>query len=269
MGWREPPGGQLFNHIETFLEQTKVLKSIKKMTAVVYFPLSVKHNSVINQKCHFLYGQVKKNLQDDSCYNVYVVEVCLERKESEDRLELIGIVSSSHELSHYKPSQMWIQLNKSGHNISLLDVRLSGHFISLSETVLVLYEKSIVQSEIMQKTADWKMSQCLTELGSLLKNKQGLAISSDASSIEVVTTQYSVLNNSRLLLQLQQRAAQWKVLWKSTSDLVRFNLLFTMLVDLLLGFCFVGMFHSLGGTSKVLEIFLATVKVINSIEMKT
>nr|SVE74373.1 EOG090X0BA1 [Daphnia barbata] len=65
-----------------------------------------------------------------------------------------------------------------------------------------------------------------------------------------------------VVLQLRQRALQWKA-WKgSHSDLVSSNLLCMMIIDLILGFCFVKMFHSFGGANEVLEKFLESVKVI-------
>lgn len=227
--------------------------------AVVYFPLSA---DFLNQKCHFLYGQVKLNVQDESCVYLYVVEVCSKRETSDNRLQLLGTISSDDALQNRKSksSQVWIQLIKSGQqNASLIDVRLDGSVVQLSDTILVLYDRNIIQSEIVQKNADWKMSQCLTELGNLLNVKRGE--NKAVSSYQEVVIGDSLMNNFRLIVQLRQRSAQCKVWWTSSSQLVRFNLFLMMVIDLLLGFCFVAMFHSFGGTNKVLEIFLTSVKV--------
>nr|SVE94430.1 EOG090X0BA1 [Simocephalus serrulatus] len=73
----------------------------------------------------------------------------------------------------------------------------------------------------------------------------------------------SILNNSRVVQQLRQRVLQWKT-WRNVQqcEMAYYNLLLMMLLDLFLGFCFVKLFHSLGGPNQVLEIFLDSVKVI-------
>nr|SVE73128.1 EOG090X0BA1 [Ceriodaphnia reticulata] len=70
------------------------------------------------------------------------------------------------------------------------------------------------------------------------------------------------VNNSKVILQLRQRALQWTAWRKSTSELASNNLLLMMLLDLILGLCFAKLFHSLGGANEVLEMFLDSVKVI-------
>jgi hypothetical protein len=75
----------------------------------------------------------------------------------------------------------------------------------------------------------------------------------------------SVFNHSKVILQLRQRALQWRAWRSSQSELISTNLFLMMLIDLFLGFCFVNVFHSLGGANEVLEMFLESVKVFFSI----
>jgi hypothetical protein len=124
---------------------------------------------------------------------------------------------------------------------------------------LVLYDESFLQSEILERNEDWKNSKCLCELGSLLRLSHNIGVKGEEVSHQQITE--SVFNHSKVVLQLRQRALQWRA-WRSCrSELISTNLLLMMLIDLFLGFCFVRMFHSLGGANEVLEMFLESVKV--------
>lgn len=218
----------------------------------VFFPV----DAVTGHHC-LLYGRKKIYHNDPHCHAVYIT--CLHQK---GQLCLLGAFNTGEP----KPvsQSVWIQLKAESNCIRIVSAEVDQIQISLREIVLVLYDKSVVKSEVLRKNPNWESSQCLRELGDLL-SESGLLANWDetnsTSSVQPVSTLGSIGQLSKVLLQLQQRVIQFKVWRRSQSEMVLKNLVLMVIVDLLLGFGFLQLFHSIGGTGRMLETFLSSVKV--------
>lgn len=215
----------------------------------VYFPICPTTESKL------VYGAVKTNENYYNCINVY----CTSFERNQQQLDLLGTWNSDEP----RPSKqsIWIHFTTDKPLCTKVEsIFIDGVEIPLSRVVLILYDDTFLQSEIMQFNDDWKSSKCLNELCSLLKQKFCGNISRKEQHNEKLTD--SVLNNSKVVQQLRQRFLQWKT-WRNGKqyELAYYNLLLMMLVDLFLGFCFAKLFHSLGGPNQVLQIFLDSLKV--------
>lgn len=218
----------------------------------VYFPLSPSSASST------IYGAVKPNGNDNNCMNVYVVSF---EENAKHQFELLGTWNTD-DLPSDDSSSCWIQLVKESHYAKIKSVIIGGVYVPPSCVTLILYDETFLQSEILEKSEDWKNSKCLCQLGSFLRLKNNVTV--DRHKVLNEKVEDSIFNHSKVVLQLRQRALQWKAWRRSSQDLGSTNLLWMMVIDLVLGFCFVKMFHSLGGTTEVLEKFLKSVKVIAS-----
>lgn len=213
----------------------------------VYFPLSAPSNSSL------IYGVIRPNEQYPSSFNVYVVSF---EEDVHHQLELLGTWNSDRIQPRNQSS--WIEMTSQTFHSKIERVIINGRNVPLLRAVLVLYDETFIQSEILPFNLDWKSSKCLTELSNLLKAKNHI------NTVEVSPEEKlkdSVVNNSKLIKQLRQRSLQWRAWRKSNNDLAYYNLLLMMLCDLFLGFCFSNLFHMLGGPNEVLEMFLDLVKV--------
>nr|SVE79681.1 EOG090X0BA1 [Daphnia magna] len=216
----------------------------------VYFPLSPSSASST------IYGAVKPNGNDNSCMNVYVVSF---EENAKHQFEPLGTWNTD-DLPSDDSSSCWIQLVKESHYAKIKSVIIGGVYVPPSCVTLILYDETFLQSEILEKSEDWKNSKCLCQLGSFLRLKNNVTV--DRHKVPNEKVEDSIFNHSKVVLQLRQRALQWKAWRRSSPDLGSTNLLWMMVMDLVLGFCFVKMFHSLGGTTEVLEKFLKSVKLI-------
>jgi hypothetical protein len=215
----------------------------------VYFPI------IPTRKSGLIYGVVKPNESYYNCLNVYVVSF---EEDAVHQFEPIGTWNTEDNSSRNK-SPCWINLITENHHPKIESAVVAGVHVPTSQALLVLYDESFLQSEILERNEDWKNSKCLCELGSLLRLSHNIGVKGEEVSHQQITE--SVFNHSKVVLQLRQRALQWRA-WRSCrSELISTNLLLMMLIDLFLGFCFVRMFHSLGGANEVLEMFLESVKV--------
>lgn len=215
----------------------------------VYFPISP------TRKSGLIYGVVKPNESYCNCLNVYVVSF---EEDAVHQFQPLGTWNTEDNSSRNK-SPCWIHLITENHHPKIESAVVAGVHIPMSQALLVLYDESFLQSEILDRNEDWKTSKCLCELGSLLRLSHNIGGNQEEVSLQQITE--SIFNHSKVVLQLRQRALQWRA-WRSCqSELISTNLLLMMLIDLFLGFCFVRMFHSLGGANEVLEMFLESVKV--------
>nr|SVE76577.1 EOG090X0BA1 [Daphnia longispina] len=217
----------------------------------VYFPLSP------STKSGLIYGVVKSNESYYNCLNVYVVSF---EEDAVHQFQPLGMWNIE-DYSNRNTCSCWIHLITENHHPKIESVAVEGVHVSLSRVVLVLYDETFLQSEILDQNEDWKNSKCLCELDSLLRLKHNMSNVKQEKIINQKITE-SVFNHSKVILQLRQRALQWRAWRSSQSELISTNLFLMMLIDLFLGFCFVNVFHSLGGANEVLEMFLESVKVI-------
>lgn len=215
----------------------------------VYFPI------IPTRKSGLIYGVVKPNERYYNCLNMYVVSF---EEDVVHQFEPIGTWNTEDNSSRNK-SPCWINLITENQHPKIESAVVAGVHVPTSQALLVLYDESFLQSEILERNEDWKNSKCLCELGSLLRLSHNVGVKQEEVSHHQITE--SVFNHSKVVLQLRQRALQWRA-WRSCrSELISTNLLLMMLIDLFLGFCFVRMFHTLGGANEVLEMFLESVKV--------
>lgn len=215
----------------------------------VYFPICPSSESDL------VYGAVKPNENYYNCVNVYCTSFQKNKK-----LDLLGTWNCV-EPKPSKQSKVWIQFTTDNKLCTKVEsVFIDDVKIPLSRVVLILYDDTFLQSQIMQFNDDWTSSKCLSELCSLLRRKHCGDVPKRGQPHGKLTD--SILNNSRVVQQLRQRVLQWKT-WRNVQqcEMAYYNLLLMMLLDLFLGFCFVKLFHSLGGPNQVLEIFLDSVKV--------
>lgn len=216
----------------------------------VYFPLSPSSDSSI------IYGVVRPTENEDNFMNVYIVSF---EKNSNCKFEPLGTWNID-DLPNDERSMCWIRLVKESHYAKIESVTIEGACVPQSRVTLILYDETFLQSEILEQREDWKNSKCLGELGSCLRLKNNIITKRQEIKNEKVED--SIFNHSKVVLQLRQRALQWKAWRRSHSNLVSTNFLWMMVIDLVLGFCFVKMFHSPEGGSEVLEKFLNSVKVL-------
>nr|SVE73749.1 EOG090X0BA1 [Daphnia atkinsoni] len=216
----------------------------------VYFPLSPSSESSI------IFGVVRPRENEDNSMNVYIVSF---EKNSNCQLEPLGTWNID-DLPNEDSSICWIRLVKESHYAKIERITIEGVCVPQSRVTLILYDETFLQSEILEQREDWKNSKCLRELGSCLRVKNNIIIKRQEIQNEKIED--SIFNHSKVVLQLRQRALQWKAWRRSHSHLVSTNFLWMMVIDLVFGFCFVKMFHSPGGGSEVLEKFLKSVKVI-------
>ena len=212
----------------------------------VFFPIYPQSKSGL------IYGVVKPNENYYNCVNIYIVSF-----EKDDKLVPLGTWNT--DLPKANNQSTWIQLITESCFAKLSSVEIGGVRFPLSNISLILYDETFLQSEILEQNVDWCNSKCLCELSSFLRQKHN--IRAQKSKVYNEKMNNSVINNSMVVLQLRQRALQWKAWRRSQSELASNNLLLMMLLDLILGFCFAKLFHSLGGANEVLEMFLDSVKV--------
>nr|SVE75949.1 EOG090X0BA1 [Daphnia hispanica] len=203
-----------------------------------------------------IYGVVKPIENNKNSMNVYVVSF---EENVKHQFQSLGTWNTD-DLPNHHGSLCWIRLVKDSHYAKIESVKIEGVYVPPSCVTLILYDETFPQSEILEQSEDWKNSKCLCELGSFLRLKNNNTVKRQKIKNEKVEN--SIFNRSKVVLQLRQRALQWKAWRGSRSDLISTNLLWMMVIDLILGFCFVKMFHSLGGSNEVLEKFLKSVKVI-------
>ena len=223
----------------------------------VYFPLSP------STKASLIYGVVKSNESYYNCLNVYVVSF---DEDAVHQFQPLGMWNIE-DYSNRNTCLCWIHLITENHHPKIESVVADGVHVPLSRVVLVLYDETFLQSEILEQNEDWKNSKCLCELDSLLRLKHNMSNVKQEKIINQKITE-SVFNHSKVILQLRQRALQWRAWRSSQSELISTNLFLMMLIDLFLGFCFVNVFHSLGGANEVLEMFLESVKVFFQISIR-
>lgn len=217
----------------------------------VFVPLQLQAGE---NKSGFIHGSVKHGV---NCVSLYVNSVSVEGQTG--RLCLLGSWNNNNEAKPESCSH-WIQLRSQMPGcIGISSLEVNHTPVSLPDAVLILYDQSLLQSEILDSNIDWRESQCLRELGKLRhKNNASSKTVNDANSHQISE---SFVNASKVITQLRQRALQF-FLWRRTrSELSSLNLLFMVILDLLMGFFFLEVFHSVGGTNKVLEMFLTSVKV--------
>lgn len=216
----------------------------------VYFPISPAIKSGL------VYGTIKHNEDYYNCMNVYCTS--FERNE-----ELLGTWNCDDPRPSNNRS-FWIQLTTQSLRVKVECIVIEGKTVPLSRVVLILYDETFLQSEFLQFSDDWNGSKCSSELCSLLRPKSCVAVANNEQHHEKLAD--SAVNYSKVVQQLRQRLLQWKTGSKIQSGVAFYNLLFMTLLDLVLGFAIIKLFHSLGGSNQMLEIFLSSVKVcVNNI----
>ncbi len=217
----------------------------------VYFPISPQSKSGL------IYGVVKPNENYYNCVNVYVVSF-----EEDDKFVPLGTWNTVKSKPNNRST--WIQLITESYYAKLTSVEIKGVRVCPSNVALVLYEETFIQSEILKQNDDFRNSKSLCELDSCLRQKHN--INCIERKVYDKKLSSSVVNNSKVVLQLRQRLLQWNAWRKSKSEVACNNLLLMMLLDLVLGLCFAKLFHSLGDANEVLEMFLDSVKVLLPID---
>ena len=222
--------------------------------AFIYFP-----SEFVSDQTGFLYGEASFNETDQHVVNVIITTI---KKEVEEGCQLQPLGTWNHQKIRPddKPPFVWVRIDSESPKSVKLKSVFIGHFgVSLADSTLILYDRDIIKSELLEMNENWTQSKILTNLGRLLTqntpHKKLLEQQQNSKPYE------SVLQNSNVILQFQQRFQQWKSWKNSQSDIDYYNLLLMMVFDFIFGVVAFHIFHSVGGTNYIVDTFLTSFKV--------
>ncbi len=225
--------------------------NIETCRVLLFLPLKIPSFGSKKNRLHSLYGTVRAV---PNGLNVYITSF---EKTTSD-LVLLGTLGISTDDEVAKPSNqpVWIKLNPRCNSAAVVSVNIGNSSAPLRNVTLVLYDTALAESELLMSSIDWKKSQCLSELGSALK----ATLNKTHTKTEAQEPE-SLTNRSKVIMQLRQRALNLKEWKNSPPGIASNNISLMIILDLILGFIFLSILHSLGGTSQVLETFLSSIKV--------
>ena len=225
----------------------------KKLPQIyVYFPTG----------CHsrnscFVYGAVEVTSQ---CrVDVYVTDVDLQKRCSNDSVSIVGVSNWQEHHTTQSPN-LWLTFNQSSKYPDLSAVVYEAEDIPLHMVSLIMYDESILHSEILNLNLNLTSSVALQKL---LTAKMRKPVSLTVSKQGSLKESLPMIGVSRVFHQLYVRYLNLKEIRKVGSQLQWFNMIFTLVVDFLLGLVLLQMVCSAGGTNYILETLSLSFKVLN------